>query len=241
MSAALQSVLLAGRSEMPPVLGEADLEALARAGTTWSVEPGTVVGSAGQMVESVMVVKSGELQFVARNSNGRRAAVALAHAGRPIADIPLLLGQPMMLDVIARRRSVLIVLQRELWSSLMSSSPSLAIRWMASVAKRLDADRRRLMVLTTSDLTGQVAFLLLEQIQANGEANITHSTLAELLGARRQSITRVLADLRDRRIIATRYGGIDVLDLPALQELVGSKQLGVGDGTPINVADIHRA
>ena len=54
---------------------------------------------------------------------------------------------------------------------------------------------------------------------------ITQSALAELLGLSRVQITRGLAQLRSRNIIATGRGKITVTDLPALTALCSSETL----------------
>jgi CRP-like cAMP-binding protein len=96
---------------------------------------------------------------------------------------------------------------------------------MRSIAVRLDDDRRRLLAIMTSDLTGQVAFLLLEHAEPGTEGipvvHLSHDVIAQLLGARRQSVSRVMADLRARGLLATGYRQIILRDPDGLQQIAG--------------------
>jgi CRP-like cAMP-binding protein len=69
------------------------------------------------------------------------------------------------------------------------------------MASRLDDDRRRLLVVTSRPLVAQVAYLLLEMAEPGDdgelEVHLSQATIAHLLGSRRQSVTRVLSDMRD--------------------------------------------
>jgi len=94
----------------------------------------------------------------------------------------------------------MISLSRQRWAQLLTSSPLLSLRWMTSIARRLDDDRRRLVVVTSKPLVSQVAYLLPDLAESGlGQQRVvrlSHTTMSHLLGARRQSITRVIAHLR---------------------------------------------
>ena len=96
---------------------------------------------------------------------------------------------------------------------------------MRSIALRLDDDRRRLLAILSSDLTAQVAFLLLEHAEPGDGGppvvHLTHDVIAQLLGARRQSVSRVIAELRERGLVATAYRHAVLLDTDGLQDIAG--------------------
>jgi len=135
----------------------------------------------------------------------------------------------MPYDAIASRDTELIALSRQPWTDLLAASPSLALRWMTSIARRLDDDRRRLVVVTSKPLLAQVAYLLLEMQEPDPggvlEVRLSHATLAQLLGARRQSVTRALGELRARALIQSRYGATVLVDPAGLREVMGAAPL----------------
>jgi CRP-like cAMP-binding protein len=111
---------------------------------------------------------------------------------------------------------------------LLQQFPALSLRWTASIARRLDADRRRLAVMMTRRLEAQVAFILLEQQeQESGRlvVRLTHEVIADLVGARRQSVSRVVRTLTEARLIRSGYGLVELLDVPGLEALLGGDLL----------------
>ncbi len=205
-----------------------ELAQLRQVGRVRWVGAGTVVAASGSPVTHVQVVSDGELELRARLDEGR-ATMAVVRAGGVIADIPLLLGAPMPFDAIASRDTELIALSRQRWTELLTGSPDLALRWMTSIARRLDDDRRRLVVVTSKPLIAQVAYLLLDLAENDpvDEAVVTlsHTTMAHLLGARRQSITRVIGELRRRGLVESRYGHTVLHDTDGLRAVMGSDPL----------------
>ena len=210
------------------LLRPGELAQLRRFGTVRHADAGTVVAASGSKVTQVQVVSSGELELRARLDEGR-ATMAVVRTGGIIADIPLLLDAPMPFDAIASRETELITLSRQRWTELLTGSPDLALRWMSSIARRLDDDRRRLVVVTSKPLIGQVAYLLLD-LSENGPdgetlVKLSHTTIAHLLGARRQSVTRVIGDLKRRGLVESRYGHTVIRDSAGLREVMGSEPL----------------
>ena len=205
-----------------------ELARLRRFGTVHYAEAGTVVAASGSAVTHVQIVSDGELELRACLDDGR-ATMAVVRAGGVIGDIPLLLDAPMPFDAIASRETECIALSRQRWTELLTSSPDLALRWMASIARRLDEDRRRLVVVTSKPLIGQVAYLLLSLAEEGpaGEpvVKLSHTTMAHLLGARRQSITRVVGELKRRDLVEARYGHTVLRDRGGLRTVMGSEPL----------------
>ncbi len=206
----------------------AEIASLRRFAEVRSATAGTVVAASGSRVTAVQIVVDGELELMARTDSGR-ATMAVVRSGGVIADIPLLLGAPMPFDAVASRDTQCIALSKQRWTELLTSNPTLSLRWMTSIARRLDDDRRRLVVVTSRPLIAQVAYLLLDMQEEDTSgrcvARLSHTTIAHLLGARRQSVTRVVRELRRRGFIETGYGRTELLDRDGLREVMGRDPL----------------
>lgn len=207
------------------LLQVADLNRLREVGEARYVDPGTRICEAGETATAVLVVTDGEVELLARLPSGGRAAMAVVRSGGVIADIPMLLGTPMPFDAVTSRPTTFIRLTQEAWVALLGSSAALSFRWMASIARRLDSDRRRLAVITTRPLEQQVAYLLLEHREEGPEGKavvrLSHAVMAQLLGARRQSVSRVIGALRSRGLVVPGYGYTRLVDVPGLEALSG--------------------
>ncbi len=187
-------------------------------------EPGTRLLAAGEEVDRVLILGSGEVELLA-HAHGRRRVTAVVRKGGVIGDIPLFLEAPMPFDAVVSRRALVCQLDRKALMAFLSSAPTASLRWMRSIALRLDDDRRRMLAILASDLTSQVAFVLLEHAEADAHGapvvHLSHDVLAQLLGARRQSVSRVIADLRKRGLLSTAYRRIVIDDPDALQQVAG--------------------
>ena len=210
------------------LLRPGELAQLRSYGSVRHAGAGTLVAAAGAPATHVQVVTDGELDLMVRQ-NGGRTTMAVVRRGGVIMDIPLLLGNSMPFDADASRDTELIALSRVRWTRMLASSPSLSLRWMTSIARRLDDDRRRLVVVTSKPLLSQVAYLLLDLAETDGDGRsvvrLSHTTLAHLLGARRQSVTRVIAELRARDLVQTAYGATVLLDQDGLRDARGREPL----------------
>lgn len=217
------SARAAARQDVAPFTAR-DAAHLKAAAVEEHVEAGTRLLTAGDTVDHVLVVGSGEVELLAHFPGGRRV-MAVVRKGGVIGDIPLFLEAPMPFDAVVSRRALVCQLDRTALLAFLSSAPSASLRWMRSIAVRLDDDRRRLLAVMTSDLTGQVAFLLLEHAEpvAQGDpvVRLSHDVIAQLLGARRQSVSRVMADLRTRGLLDTAYRRIVLRDPDGLQQVAG--------------------
>ena len=210
------------------LLNRRELALLRQIGSVHHADAGTVVAASGSKVTHVQVISDGELELRARLDEGR-ATMAVVRTGGVIGDIPLLLKAPMPFDAVASRDTECLALSRQRWTQLLTNSPDLALRWMTSIARRLDDDRRRLVVVTSKPLIAQVAYLLLDLAEDGPSAEpvvkLSHTTLAHLLGARRQSVTRVVGELKRRGLVEARYGHTVLLDVDGLRLVMGSEPL----------------
>jgi CRP-like cAMP-binding protein len=174
-------------------------------------------------VHKLFVVVEGEVELLSRLPRGGRVAMAIVRRGGVLGDVPLLLQAPMPFDAVASRATWTIEVGEEQWTALLRQFPALCLRWMASIARRLDADRRRFVVLTTGSLPAQVAFILLEQQEPDGSrcvAKLTQEVVAELIGARRQSVTKTLKEMSSQGLVTPRYGEVELRDLDGLRALL---------------------
>ncbi len=212
------------RTDLSP-LQPADVEALEAICRARHVAAGTVVVPAGSPVDAVYVVRSGEVQLALRRPLGGRQLVGLVREGGVVADIPMFCEQPMPFDAVTGTDSTVIELDRDRLVALLQRSPSLSLRWTSSVAKRLEQTQRRMIAMLTKDLEAQVATVLLDERQRSAAGGwfvpLSHGAISQLLGVRRQSVSRVIAGLRGRGLVAGGYRRLGIVDLEGLAHVAG--------------------
>lgn len=212
------------RADLTPVAAE-NVDQLVSAGRHRRVEAGTVLASAEDPVQHVFIVREGEVHLAKRRSGGGRHIVGIAESFCVVGDIPLFCGHPWPVDVIAARSSDVVEIEADRLLGLLGRSGDLAVQWAASIAKRFELTQRRQVVMLTKELRPRVATFLLEErrrgTSGGWEVRLTQDTIGQLLGARRQSVARVLRDMRDAGLTSSGYGAIVLEDLAGLAEMAG--------------------
>lgn len=211
------------RTDVSPLTG-ADVIRLEQVCTPSRVEAGTVLSTQGAPAAAVHIVREGRVHLAIRNPDIGRQTVGLVGPGGVVGDISVLTQQPMACDAYADTDATLLSIERAAFLGMLAGSPSLSLRWATSVALRVDEGHRRLVTMLTKDLAAQIATILLDQrIHREGVETVPlpHQTIAHLLGARRQSVSRVLGQMRRDGLVRSRYGAVELLDLPGLAAIAG--------------------
>jgi CRP-like cAMP-binding protein len=210
-------------------LSLADIPAVEMLARPRRVPAGMLLFATGDPVTSVVVVRTGEIKLLARAKTGRRVTVGIVRTAGVVADTAMLLGSPSPVDAVTSQPSLLLELDADGFSELLRHSPSLTLQWMASLAGRLEQDRRRIVAITTRGLAAQVAYVLLEHEELEGDravVRLTHEVIAHLIGARRQSVSRVIQQLRAQGLVRTGYRMVVLHDRGALARTAGTDLTG---------------
>lgn len=206
-----------GNSAHSP-LGREDLEELLSVAVTGEAEAGTVLFNRDDPIEQVFVLETGKVAL-ARPSQDRTPLLQLLHAGDIFGDLPVLLGRVAPAEAVVLEDATYLTIEgdRLLW--LVSTRPRIALRWMVSIAGRLAAAQDRLEELLAGPLDFQLATLLRHTADDTATVRLSQETLARLLGARRPSVARSLANLERRGLIEKQYRRIRIIDLDGLRSL----------------------
>lgn len=211
------------RTDLSP-LTAADVLALERASEVRRLQAGTVLVMAGAPITDVHVLREGRIHLAVRNRALGRQTVGIVSPGGVVGDIPVLTQQAMPFDAVAAIGSTVLSIARERLVEMLADSPSLSLRWTTSIAQRLAETQRRLVTLLTKDLASQIATVLVDhRVEDDGVwmVPMPHQTIGHLLGARRQSVSRVMGQLRRDGLVRSRYGAVEILDLERIAALAG--------------------
>lgn len=209
-----------GRRDMSPL----SVEALGRVLEPLRVEAGRRILSPGDPADAAYIVEEGEVELYIRRGR-RRALVGIQRAGGVFGDIPLLCEMPFPFAAVARTDTLLLKLSGERLTGVLARYPAIALRWLASVVKRLERANRRIVALTVGSLRARTLALLADELVGRDagarDLRLTQAELAALLGASRQSVNRTLRDLGKEGLIHQLYGEIEILDAERILELAG--------------------
>ncbi len=208
-----------GRTDYLP-LAPGDLEALAAAGSYVDKYPGTHLFKEGGESTGAFVVERGEVELYRTRTVGRRV-VGRVRSGAVIGDIAMFQGHPYISSAKAITAVRAFRLERNRLLPLLIERPIIAIRWLVAGLSQLEATQQRVIRLMHRTVREQVAEVLLDEADPFGEVHLSQSSLADLLGASRQSINEALAAMRHSGSIETGYRVVRVLDADKLRFVAG--------------------
>jgi CRP-like cAMP-binding protein len=210
-----------GRGDLFPFTPEEVAELATTIGVD-RVEPGTRLLGAGGPVEFIGIIEQGEVELSHR-AGLRRVVLQILRGGDLLGDVPFFCRLPAPFTARALTEVMLIRLERPSLDRLLAARPALAQRFLYSLASRLDRMQRRLLQLTGGDLRQQLAALLLDEGgEVGNPVRLPQATLAELLGATRPAVNRVLKALETDGLIRLGYREIEVADAQGLEWIAAS-------------------
>ena len=206
-----------GRTDYLPLTPD-DLSALAGAGEYVEKYPGTHLFKEGGEADAAYVIQHGEAQLYRTRREGN-LVVGRVGPGAVIGDIAMFQGSPYVSSARALTPLTAFRLSRAKLLPVLIEHPVIAMRWLVAGLNQLEATQRQVIRLMHRTVREQVAELVLDEADRYGEVRLSQTSLANLLGASRQSVNQALSEFRRKDVIETGYRVIRVLDREALEAI----------------------
>ncbi len=171
--------------------------------------------------DSLFVVRDGRVKVVLVGEDGREVILGMLSVGEHFGELALIDDQPRSAHVIAMEDSTVLVLRREDFRRRVEASPSVAWALLSELSRRLRVADGKIGGLVLLDVPGRIARLLLDFAQA-GESNtiekpLTHQTIAQMIGASRETVSRAMRDFQDEGWISVERRRITLSNPDALK------------------------
>jgi CRP/FNR family transcriptional regulator, cAMP and macrophage regulator len=210
-----------GRGDLAPFT-DADLEALAASTEVERVHAGTRLMTEGEPVTAIGIIESGRVELY-RRTKMRRVVLQVLREGDVFGDIPFLCDVPPPFSARALTDAAVIRLDAAALHRFLIERPAVCHRFLFSLAARLQRMQGRLLQLTRGNLRQQVATLLLDETEGRvGQVALSQATLAELLGASRPAVNKVLKEFEAAEAVRLGYRQIEVREPSTLSTLASS-------------------
>jgi len=150
---------------------------------------------------SLYVILSGSVKVYISGEDGREAVLNHQSAGDYFGDLALIDKQPRVASVMTTEASRFLVISREDFMVCLSKNPEIAINLIKPMTSRMRMLAKNVSSLALLDVYGRVARVLLEQAdqQEDGEMlteKMTQQEIADMVGASRAMVSRILKDLK---------------------------------------------
>lgn len=188
---------------------------------------GTVIVFEDDPGDSMFIVRTGRVKVVRVGEDGREVILGLLGPGEYFGELSLIDGQPRSAHVIAMEDAQLIVLRREDFRRRVEESPAVAWALLGELSRRLRRADEQIGSLVLLDVDGRIARLLLDAAAESGgttiQKRLTHQTIAQMVGASRETISRALRQFQKRGLIAVQRRQISIADRPGLERIAQAR------------------
>lgn len=191
-------------SEMPlfSALSSGELQHLMIGVAPRSMKRGTLLFSEGTEADRFYILLEGRVKLFALLPDGRESVVEVMHPVSSFGEAVMMLGIPFPLNAEVIKDAVLLCVQREPFLTALHHNHDLAFRMIANLSTWRARLRGEARSLRDQPSWKRVLLTLLSLTQCTtGPVTVTlpfsKEVLASRIGIRRESLSRVLASLRD--------------------------------------------
>jgi CRP/FNR family transcriptional regulator, cyclic AMP receptor protein len=208
-----------------PLLGQIPAEELQRFAevTREKIYPkGSVILFEDDPGDSLFIVREGRVKVVLVGEDGREVILGVLGVGEHFGELSLIDEQPRSAHVIAMEDSGLLILRRDDFRRRVEATPAVAWALLSELSRRLRRADGKIGGLVLLDVPGRIARLLLDFADECGgdviDKPLTHQTIAQMIGASRETVSRAMREFQQSGWISTERRRIRITNRSALEK-----------------------
>jgi CRP-like cAMP-binding protein len=209
-----------------------EMAALAKSAPMKEVASGTIFHSPEDAAEVLFILKKGRVKLYQLSPDGRALTMHIYEASSIFGEMSLL-GQGMHGNFAqALTPCVLCLMSRNHVQRLLFGDPRIAMRIAEALGERLTNVENRLLDFAFRRVPERLARLLLQLAQPHRallsftqrmEVRYTHEELADMIGTTRETVTKLLNEMRTRKLVELQRGRVTLLDMNGLQRIASGE------------------
>jgi CRP/FNR family cyclic AMP-dependent transcriptional regulator len=172
--------------------------------------------------DSLFVLRAGRVKVVLIGEDGREVILGVLEPGAHFGELALIDDQPRSAHVIAMEDAQLLILRREDFRRRVEANPSVAWALLSELSRRLRRADVKIGGLVLLDVPGRIARLLLDLADESSsdaiDKPLTHQTIAQMIGASRETVSRAMKEFQDAGLITVERRRIAIGDREALEK-----------------------
>jgi CRP/FNR family cyclic AMP-dependent transcriptional regulator len=176
-----------------------------------------VVLTEGEMGDSLYMVESGRVKVFIGDEDGREIILKILGPGHFFGEMAMIDQQPRSASVTTLDASTFLILSHNAFEQCVERAPRIANMVLRVLAQRVREADRKIGTLALMDVYGRVASTLLElAVNRDGKLvvgeRLSQQDLANMVGASREMVNRILKDLSDRGFILVESKSITIIN-----------------------------
>ncbi|MCP4415181.1 MAG: Crp/Fnr family transcriptional regulator [Chloroflexi bacterium] len=200
-------------------------EALRKQLRVFSFSAGESIFIQGASPQAIYLVANGRIKVVRGTSKGHENILCMRGEGDYFCPVPLLDMGKHLGTAVAITDTTLFSIEQEIFRDLCARSPELLATVQGDCLSEVRHLLTRLEAFAFHNVRERLAIALISQLRQknrNGRSNELHLTqqdLADLIGASRESVSRILREFEHDKIVTLGRGRIILRDIPQLRQL----------------------
>ncbi len=191
-------------------------------------ERGTLIYTPDDSAGDLFVLQSGTVSLHLRSGEGRTMTLRMIEAGQVFGHVGA--GDATHYDTFAEANSPVqyVRISRDELADLLARTPELGIALVEDMALHRAVISRRLDEVAFKSVPARLASLLLDLARRHGGPHAasvprhSHRQLAEMINAYRETVTKVINQFRDARLLEIDRSSITLVNVRRLEELAQS-------------------
>ncbi|MFK7892902.1 MAG: Crp/Fnr family transcriptional regulator [Granulosicoccus sp.] len=191
------------------------LLAVANQSSELNFSKNSILMSEGEVGESMYIIKSGLVKVFVSDDDGRELVLYEQGSGAVIGEISLLDDEPRSASVIALEPGTALRIGKPAFLNCLRMSPEMAINLIRSLTQRLRATTEGSRSLALDNvyrrLVDKLHELAGEEQPPSLPKKYSHRDLGNMIGASREMVGKIMAELIKGGYVALRDGRIHIL------------------------------
>ena len=201
---------------------EKDFHYFEEAGTIVRYQSGEYIFVRGDLADTIYVIKSGRALVSVTTESGREFSFEVLKKGHIFGDGSFVEHYLREVDISAVTDMEIIVCKTERLLSVLIEHPDLMLLMFQHITVVTNDLSHQLVRMMQYDSTQKVADFILSCTTSSSSMPYTHSDIASSLGMNRVTVSNVMKDLRNRKLIESSYGIVTVKNRDGLISLLPS-------------------
>lgn len=191
---------------------------------------GSLLFVEGEEPRGVFILCSGRAKLTTSSTEGKTLIVKIAEPGEVLGASATILGKPYEVSAETIEPAQVNVIKREHFLEFLRQHPEASMRMARQLSENCSAAHRDIRSLGLSQTAQEkMARLLLDWCERGGQPSdkgmrlkvlLTHEEIAQMIGATRETVTRVISDFKSRRLIDVKGSTFLIGNVSALEQMV---------------------
>ncbi|MBN1983681.1 MAG: Crp/Fnr family transcriptional regulator [Chitinivibrionales bacterium] len=167
------------------------------------------------------IIVSGKVNVSVITQEGKQAILATLQRGDFFGEMTLLDGEPRSASVIAASDGEMLILYRKSFMDILHNYPKITIQMLVTLSRRLRRTNRQINTLSMMSVYGRIADVIIQISREQGErvgdmivvnGPPTQQEIAEMAGTSRETVSRILSQLRKKHYITMNRRRLVILN-----------------------------